>query len=372
MVSGSVGSDGSVDIPMVLWLDHQLAEPALKGESDYGLEALDGNGSRLAYLPLHLDFSVADPFPFSVLIPGDQQDVKRINLVHGQEVLWSRQPSSSAPQIEGISMQGQSEPLQGNVPVQWQATDPDGQELSFTVLFSPDEGHRWLPLTVGTQASSFELNTDQLPGCKACRLRVMVHDGWNSGEGELNQSFSVDDKPPRITISAPEEGAGFDKGQSFVLLATAFDLEDGILENVRWVSDRDGELGVGRSLVVSLSSGKHAITATVADSANQSASAALNLTIDGAGSGVDPLILLAMVAILAIGGGILFLGIFLFMRTSRRKAASMMIQQPRMAQSIAAPETPLKQVRREMKYCIHCSSPLDLGAKYCSRCGGQQ
>lgn len=372
MVSGSVGSDGSVDIPLVLWLDHQLVEPKLKGETEYGLETLDGNGSRLTYLPLHLDFSLADPFPFSVLIEGGRGEVKRINLLHGQEVLWSRQPSGNAPQIGGIDMQLQSEPLQGKVPVHWQARDPDGQELSFTVLYSPDEGHRWLPLTVGMQGSSYELDTDQLPGCEACRLRVLVHDGWDSGEGELDQPFSVADKPPRIALSAPEEGLSFEQGQSFVLLATTYDLEDGVLEGVRWVSDRDGELGVGHSLVVSLSRGTHTITATVADSINQSASASLNLTIGGGGSSVDPLILIGMVVVLAVGGGILFLGIFLFMRANRRQTAPVRVKQQSMAQRNAAPGTEGVQGERGMKYCIHCGAHLDAGTKFCSQCGGRQ
>lgn len=58
------------------------------------------------------------------------------------------------------------------------------------------------------------------------------------------------------------EESVYTAGEPFFLLGGVLDLEDGIVpdENIRWVSDVDGELGFGQSLQVELSLGTHNIS----------------------------------------------------------------------------------------------------------------
>ncbi|HMB54290.1 MAG TPA: DNRLRE domain-containing protein [Thermoanaerobaculia bacterium] len=74
-------------------------------------------------------------------------------------------------------------------------------------------------------------------------------------------------RPPSLTITSPSEGGSVPVGQTFNLVASAFDPEQGNLaSSVRWESDVDGFLGTGSPRPVSLSTPTtHRITAKVTD-----------------------------------------------------------------------------------------------------------
>jgi PKD repeat protein len=84
-----------------------------------------------------------------------------------------------------------------------------------------------------------------------------------------------------VSIGAPSDGARVILGDSVTLTGAATDAQGGDLsENLVWVSNRDGNLGVGASLVVSgLSSGFHTVTATATDSAGLEASDQIAVTV---------------------------------------------------------------------------------------------
>jgi hypothetical protein len=71
-----------------------------------------------------------------------------------------------------------------------------------------------------------------------------------------------------VTITAPPDGSSVAQRDPVTLTGTATDAEDGDLSaSLAWVSDRDGVLGTGASVMRSdLSVGLHAITASVTDS----------------------------------------------------------------------------------------------------------
>jgi hypothetical protein len=71
---------------------------------------------------------------------------------------------------------------------------------------------------------------------------------------------------PLVSIVSPADGVEVDAGTPLTLTGTAVDLEEGNLSaGVAWTSDRDGALGTGATLAVSLSIGTHVLQATVAD-----------------------------------------------------------------------------------------------------------
>src|SRR5690606_29854317 len=92
----------------------------------------------------------------------------------------------------------------------------------------------------------------------------------------------VEDAAPEVSVSSPLDGSIFAEGESVELSGTATDVEDGDLSGaIAWSSDRDGPLGDGSSLSVStLSAGVHVLTATVVDSALQSASASVSVAVE--------------------------------------------------------------------------------------------
>lgn len=91
------------------------------------------------------------------------------------------------------------------------------------------------------------------------------------------------DAAPSLTIFTPLTGATFEPGDAINFTANADDAEEGDLgAAVAWASDVDGPLGEGSPLAVSaLTSGSHAITATVTDRDGRSANATISVIVNG-------------------------------------------------------------------------------------------
>ncbi len=90
----------------------------------------------------------------------------------------------------------------------------------------------------------------------------------------------VPDQRPMVGIDSPADGAEVDEGSTIDFRGTASDAEDGDLTaRLAWSSDLDGEIGGGAFFVTTLSPGTHRITAAATDSAGQSDSDAITLTV---------------------------------------------------------------------------------------------
>lgn len=86
--------------------------------------------------------------------------------------------------------------------------------------------------------------------------------------------------PPVVTILSPVEVDTYFSTGNINFIANAYDTEDGNLEFlVQWSSDKDGALGVGDNLNLSLSAETHIITALVTDSHGNTSSTSVNLIV---------------------------------------------------------------------------------------------
>src|SRR5207237_1119918 len=99
--------------------------------------------------------------------------------------------------------------------------------------------------------------------------------------GVATVQLTVFDRPPAVTITAPQDGRLFPVHFAATFTATATDNVDGDLgASLVWTSDRDGQLGTGRSITTStLSVGDHRITASVTNSLGTTGSAAITVTV---------------------------------------------------------------------------------------------
>ena len=97
---------------------------------------------------------------------------------------------------------------------------------------------------------------------------------------------------PVVTISSPSPGAVLPASGSVTLSASASDLEQGSLSSgLVWTSSRDGVLGTGAALAVSLSTGGHVLTAKVTDETGLTGSASVSVTVPlrpGAACAIGP------------------------------------------------------------------------------------
>jgi len=202
--------------------------------------------------------------PFGVLIPWHPATRRVVVSYEGGE-LASEPLSVHAPTVDFDPV---SDIVTSTLTCSWTASDGDGDDLTATLLFSPDDGETWEAVASGLAHDRFDADATFWPETTQGRLRVLVSDGLHTSEAVSNR-FSVPARPPLAFIVAPEEDGVLPVGEPVFLRATGYDAEDGPLsdEAYGWSSDRDGPLGVGEDVVVDdLSEGWHRISLFATDS----------------------------------------------------------------------------------------------------------
>lgn len=220
--------------------------------------------------------SVPGPAQFAQLI-GVQPGAERIVVLQGNTELGSIDLTGAAPTVTFASQPAAS----GQQSITWTIADTDSTTFTSSLDFSTDGGATWQPVAVGLPDSELTVDFDQLAGSANAMLRVRVSDGAHTGEATTGP-FAVGEKGPKVSIVSPGDGALIHAGQFAALQAAASDAEDGTLTGgaLSWSSSIDGPLGTGASLpVATLSPGTHVITLTGHDSANNTASDTITLTV---------------------------------------------------------------------------------------------
>lgn len=164
---------------------------------------------------------------------------------------------------------GQTWPATGQAIVTWTSNDANGDNLTYVVFYSNDNGATWRVVGSDLTSTLLMLNLAELPGGTACRVKVAATDGINMASDTSKAPFSKESLPPRASILGPDSGTAFKYGQLIHFESTATDPEDimNLKENMTWRSNRNGVLGHGPLIgVANLSSGLHTITFTVEDS----------------------------------------------------------------------------------------------------------
>lgn len=259
---GKVFADGRGEFGQV------LRQPGLptndSGAGDYGVELLDNQGSVLAakyFTPSFVDVE-GEPRDFvnlNMVLPASDA-VRSIEITRNGEVLDSIAVSVNAPVIVLTSPNG-GEVWDADVTITWQASDEDGDDLLFTLLFSADGGRTWLPLATQLPGNSYALDSTQLPGTDDARIRILATDGANTSQDDSNASFRVLDKPPQLEIISPVDNGRVGPDGSIELLGLARDPIGNRLPDdaLRW--HVNGQIvGAGAKVQVWLEAGTHEVS----------------------------------------------------------------------------------------------------------------
>jgi len=76
--------------------------------------------------------------------------------------------------------------------INWTASDLDGDNLSYAVLFSADNGSSYNTVVFDlNDTNNFLLNSNDLSDCSLCKVKVLVTDGVNTNES-VSDIFEID------------------------------------------------------------------------------------------------------------------------------------------------------------------------------------
>ena len=203
-------------------------------------------------------FQVIAPFP---------SESEWVELLFEEQVMCRYERSQSAPEVRVLTPDGgESFGAYEEVRIQWKLEDPDGNDLSSTVYYSPNGGERWIVLATGITGNEFLWKLGDSPGTRYENglIRVTVSDGFNTGEDESDGPFEIAGKPPLVTILNPEPDQIFLQCERLHLIGVIIDPEDGPVE-IQWIIDGNPVSSTAIGEIDPLSPGSHHITLTAVD-----------------------------------------------------------------------------------------------------------
>jgi hypothetical protein len=170
--------------------------------SSFSINLLDNKGKTLARYPFdpkvstyvsqnkHRTALLSEAVPYIL-------GTKEIVISKDSRELASRHVDDYAPKVSFISAKvnlsstNAGENLTGNVILRWKATDADGGNLTYFILYSTDAGRSWQTLASDIKDNQLILNVAGLTGSNKALFRVIATDGVNTGIGDSNGTLSV-------------------------------------------------------------------------------------------------------------------------------------------------------------------------------------
>jgi YVTN family beta-propeller protein len=193
-----------------------------------------------------LSFGHVVPF-----VPGTQE-IQIVDTSTGSIVIGAKTVSPNPPAISNVALQGQPT---GAITVEWTASDPDGDPLTFDIFLKRDGGNGSVslqPLMLGLSGTSVQIDTSRFGGGIA-QFRVVATDGVQSAFAD-SPPFTLANKPPRPRILTPGDGTTIYLGQLVNLEGEATDpqLQDGAIPDTTLKWTTPGRiLGSGAKLSIS-------------------------------------------------------------------------------------------------------------------------
>lgn len=297
MMIGGLLDRGTGDIEITQALTFTggvLSQPSTLAEADVIIRSYS-NGALVHELPMAVTSSLdeggcaletdsGEPMApivgFLAVVPVfEAAQVDRVDVINpaisaeGPAVQLLR--SQSAPQIEFTSP-SESTLNEAELTVAWIGSDADGDDIHYTLRYSPN-GENMVPLLTSVTRTDFTVDLSQLPGLVdgVGYFELFASDGLNTTVIRTDpltsgsEQLGLGTNPPWVEVVSPDSGASFLKSATVILHSSGWDLEDRLIDgsSLTWSSDLDGVLGTGRLVALSdLSVGTHVISVTATDS----------------------------------------------------------------------------------------------------------
>ena len=210
LVSGSAKSDemlGRLDPMFVVNTSAAPPRPAADGNHCVRFSGASGTLSDFCFelhFETHRVHAELDEASFALRIPLPA-GATRVSLRRGEIEIASRSASANPPTVT-ITSPAAGATWEGQRAVTWSGSDPDGDSLTYAVLYSPDGGTRWLPIETNTDAPEFRFDTAEIRSGDQIRFRVLASDGFRTAEATTGSLTVV--AAPRIAVQSEADFAG--------------------------------------------------------------------------------------------------------------------------------------------------------------------
>ncbi|MFN8457537.1 MAG: cohesin domain-containing protein [Anaerolineae bacterium] len=185
---------------------------------------------EVGFMELETGLDMAESSPFFFTLPDvDPAAVAKVTIAKPQGQLPNPAPTVtviSSQNPPGITLETPNggESWAGQQTIVWQAGDPDGDSLSYDVLYSPDNGQNWLPLAVHLSEPHYTLAAEQLEASQAALIKVMANDGFHTSVDQSDAPFTVASAPPNsLSLQGP---ATIQPGQTFEVKLIAHQINE--------------------------------------------------------------------------------------------------------------------------------------------------
>ena len=191
LVSGLIGIDDAVSLNN--WYILEEAELSHISPGTYNFEYLDKNNNLLHSISFDPVFTVMgidyESSPFVFTIPNID-DTDKISITHNGSKLAEKAISPNSPIVVLESPNG-GEVISGKAMISWNGSDVDLDELSYSVLVSPDNGITWEIIAFDIQQTEFTWDPHGFPPSSKYLIKVIATDGINTGQDYSDNKFSV-------------------------------------------------------------------------------------------------------------------------------------------------------------------------------------
>jgi len=201
-----------------------LDELARQQPGEVLVELLGADGVLASTTTAPTDLQDGDrPVTFIQAFLPDVEGVTAVRFSKQGAVLAEMAASAHAPEVQVLSPIRGAQFEEGAVPIEWEGSDADEDELTYIVEYSPDDGVTWETIRVVFPGSptALEAPVDGLAEGIRGLIRVTASDGINISRGLSRPFFSVGPEPPATANDAPDADAGDDQtviaGQEVVL-----------------------------------------------------------------------------------------------------------------------------------------------------------
>ncbi|MFH2142450.1 MAG: SBBP repeat-containing protein [Bacteroidota bacterium] len=129
------------------------------------------------------------PFVFVIPFP---ENTKTINIIENNSIKDQVNVTSNKPNVTVISPNGGEFFSNDEINISWEAYDPDGDNLTYVVLFSSDNGMEFSTLIADLNKTSINVNSSVFPDSKNALIKILVTDGVNTGNDTSDSVFEID------------------------------------------------------------------------------------------------------------------------------------------------------------------------------------